>query len=375
MAGNLRIFSLNTGMSENLAGLVNLRNIFFAQDLFHFMGAYTNFSFICGGDFNSILSILDVENGQGFPQKFSRQLSDIVQTNNLSDAFRYLYPASVEFTFFRASAASSRLDRFYLSNNLLSSIMNVEHFPSLSDHWGVLLSLKTDNLPKNVNSDGRSRGRMVYWKLNSAILKEEEFFENFSDFWQYLVTYKLSYSDVAIWWDEFVKPSLKEFCVLYSKRRSLRRRDTLNFWFAYLKTCLMDKNWVEVFRTKNIIKQMLSDAASGFQVRSRCQNVASDEASSIFFANQESRNAKRNSLEKLKINYSVVADEEEIEAEVLQFFNALFNGQHNADLVDTGSSFAPDFANLDDYLEGLSSVPNDIRDTLSSNMELEYVNA
>ena len=412
MAGNLRVFTLNTGMSENLAGLLNFinnqnldiiflqeirmtreeilskmghlgyyvevnineddlskpgtaivwrssipiydfgvlvqnrcqfaflgpfllmnvyapsgsdktqeRNSLFGVDMFQFMSLHSTSLVICGGDFNSILSAIDVENGFGFRQKFSHHLSELVRVYNLTDAFRHLNPTTLDFTFFRANASPSRLDRFYLSSSLLDSVACVEHLPSLSDHCGVLLSVKIENFLKPFDKQAPRKGHSVYWKLNSAILYEEEFRDNFADFWLHLVTFKSNFNDVANWWDNLVKPSVKDFCILYSKRRAARRKDTLKFWFAYLKVCLKDRNWLEVSRTKLIIKKFMSAGASGYQIRSRSKDVATDEEASLFNANQEMRNAKLNCLDKLKINDTIVDNQERIEAEVLRFIN------------------------------------------------------
>ena len=76
------------------------RNELFGVNMFQFMSLHASSLFICGGDFNSILSANDVENGQGFHQKFSHSLSDLVKANSLTDAFRHLNPAALEFTFF-----------------------------------------------------------------------------------------------------------------------------------------------------------------------------------------------------------------------------------------------------------------------------------
>ena len=53
------------------------------------------------------------------------------------------------------------------------------------------------------------------------------------------------------------------------------------------------------------------------------------------------------------------------------FFSALFNRNHNVDLIDTGSPFVADFTHIDSYLDELSSLSDDNRDTLSSRMDLD----
>ena len=89
------------------------RNNFFARDIFQAFSLGSS-PWILGGDFNCVLRPFDIENGTGFNQKKSTQLSDLVATKNLQDVYRYIRPMAREYTFFRASSAPSRLDRFYL---------------------------------------------------------------------------------------------------------------------------------------------------------------------------------------------------------------------------------------------------------------------
>ena len=85
----------------------------------------------------------------------------------------------------------------------------------------------------------------------------------------------------------------------------------------------------------------------GFSVRSRFKQNAEEEKTSLFNAARELKNKKCN-IEKLKVNCAVTDDTGLIENEVLGFYGALFNGHHDTNLVDTGSTFSPDNSNLDD---------------------------
>ena len=88
------------------------RGVFFSQTIFEAC------TWLMGGDFNSILTRSDVENGVGFNQKNCPQSSDLLAAMNLSDAFRILHPTSKQYTFFRPQVALSRLDRFYIPHNM-----------------------------------------------------------------------------------------------------------------------------------------------------------------------------------------------------------------------------------------------------------------
>ena len=93
-------------------------------------------------------------------------------------------------------------------------------------------------------------------------------------------------------------------------------------------------------RVKNNLNKMLKEDAMRVAVRSRLKNNAKDENASLYHAAREIRN-KKHDLSSLKINWKVETDSSLIEKQVLSFFNALFNGHHNMDLIDTGSPFVP----------------------------------
>ena len=246
-----------------------------------------------GGDFNCVLQPADIENGTGYDQKKCPQLSDLVKIKKLKDVFRALFPDSREFTFFRSSAAPSRLDRFYIPAVLITKVLHVDHIASLSDHCGVVMDLK---LNVGFSTVIQKEVRGTYWKLNNSILKDEDFLDNFTNLWSWLQSQKLNYSDIADWWDDTVKPSIKEFCILFSTRRSRRRKDNKKFWFAYLKILLRLKKWDEVARVKEKLTSLLEEDSTGYVIRSRFYNNAANDVASLYHANQELKMVRRTLL-------------------------------------------------------------------------------
>ena len=56
------------------------RGNLFSNDVFQFLSIHvSSYSLILGGDFNSVLSAMDIENGVGFSQKFCLQLASLGQ--------------------------------------------------------------------------------------------------------------------------------------------------------------------------------------------------------------------------------------------------------------------------------------------------------
>merc|ERR1711954_496084 len=109
------------------------------------------------------------------------------------------------------------------------------------------------------------------------------------------------FPDIADWWNEEAKPNIKDFCIAFSSRRNLRRKDSKAFWLAYLKLVLVNKNWMEVVRVRSMLMDMMQEDMYGYVVRSRFQNNVSEETASLFHANKEVKNAKGNNIKSLRI--------------------------------------------------------------------------
>jgi len=115
---------------------------------------------IMGGDFNCTLSPAD-STGKMI---FSRALQELVGGLDLVDTWR-VDPLNCGYTHYTGVGAS-RIDRIYITRNLLSNKRGIETVASaMSDHLAVVLSVLWD-LPV------RQRGR-GYWKMNVALLNEE----------------------------------------------------------------------------------------------------------------------------------------------------------------------------------------------------------
>ena len=119
-----------------------------------------------------------------------------------------------------------------------------------------------------------------------------------------------------------------------------------------IKIILSYSNLEEVIRLRDQLNTFLIEDLTGFKVRSKIQHGPECERASIFHAARELKNHK-NVNNGLFIDGSVVTDRNDIEKEVLHFFNALFNGHHGPDLVNRGVPFIPDWSHLDELLTGM----------------------
>ena len=343
------------------------RRDLFGQDIFRLVSSSSSLP-VLAGDFNCILSAQDTE--ENFNAKKCPALSDLVSGFNFSDAFRILHPNVKEFTFHRPKSAASRLDRFYLPQFLVPHLRHVSHHASLVDHHYVVAEFEFPNLEVLVPPPTSEK---LYWKLNTSILQDEDFLENFQDFYRKIQSEIVSYNDIADWWDLLAKPAIREFCMGVSKRLAFVRKNTRQFLFAYLSKVIRKGNWKEVARIRKKIKSMLEKESMGFVIRSRFQENLESEKSSLFHLNRENKNFHKSSMKSLKINNQVTSDKTKIEEEILKYFGALFNGHHDRNGEDTGQPFVPDNSDLPAFLENLPKLSQPSQNSLIKNLTHDQV--
>ena len=69
----------------------------------------------------------------------------------------------------------------------------------------------------------------------------------------------------------------------------------------------------------------------------------------------------------------MTSDKKIIEAEIIQYFGALFNGHHDRHGHDTGDPFQPDYTGLPDFLTGLGSLSQQSQDNLVKHLSYEEI--
>ena len=245
-----------------------------------------------GGDHNSVIRRADVEDGVGFTSKNCEEFKSLVKCEKLVDCFVHLFGNKQEFTFHRPGKAKSRLDRFYVSDALADQVVRVEHIPSLSDHFGVTMTMELNI--KIIRF--RQRKNFSFWKLNSQILEDDEFCPSFKALWRELVKHIDSYNDVADWWDLCAKPQIKDFCIGFSSYRKDKRNQTKQLWLNSMKLMMEENNWDEVIRLKERLNTMLLEDLMGVKIRSRHKQDLESERASLFHAGREIKNPAKRGL-------------------------------------------------------------------------------
>ena len=151
----------------------------FLLDLFNSIKAFYDdeyYHVVAGGDWNFVENVsLDKKGGQNRVwEKSVNQLAKLKELFDLVDIWRVRNEDKKQYTWHSNSTPRvfTRLDRFYISDNLQSSIFNASITPGLcSDHSAVGFHLKC-------NSTILGAG---LWKLNTQHLKDLDFVKKGND--------------------------------------------------------------------------------------------------------------------------------------------------------------------------------------------------
>ena len=218
-----RVISVNIEIHGTIFHLVNsygpnegrLR-VPFLNRLYLYLNS--NVPIIWGGDHNLTTN----PRVDRFPTKFDsdcggRDVLDILNTFNMKDACRELYPNSSVFTF-RRGTSRSRIDKICVSEGLL--VRSYVQEDGFSDHELIKVGVQFET--------GFNRGPGV-WRNNVKYYKEESFLEDFRVFWTECIDSNFNYSrNVVNWWMDF-KYKFKLYYIKYSRQKLLlsRRHDQI----------------------------------------------------------------------------------------------------------------------------------------------------
>ena len=185
------------------------------------------------------------------------------------DAWHHLNPRSHQCTWFNSDfSIGSRLDKFLVSQSLLSFVSNCEIKPfCFSDHDIVFLTLRLDDL--------RPRGPGL-WKFSNSLLQDTNFIEFISHRMNTLIEGIEHFPLVKLWWD-FFKNSVKAEIISFArtKRKNLLYdRVVLTNDIIGLKHLLVAGEFSvssEIRELENRLKELILKELTGVLLRSKAR--------------------------------------------------------------------------------------------------------
>ena len=235
------------------------------------------------------------------------------------DAWHCLNPRSRQCTWFNSDfSVGSRLDKFLVSQSLLSFVSNCEIKPfCFSDHDIVFLTLRLDDL--------RPRGPGL-WKFNNSLLQDTNFTEYISERMNALIEGIEHFPSVKLWWD-FFKNSIKAEIVSFArtKRKNLSHDHVvLANEIIRLKRLFVAGDFSvssEIRELENRL-ELISKELAGVLFRSKARWLEEGERPTRFFFKLEHERIQRNFISSVLNSDDVeVFSSEEIECEHVRFYS------------------------------------------------------
>jgi exonuclease III len=280
---------------------------------------------IIGGDFNCVMDFNLDRTGGAVNDRSDRtagsdQIKSLVRDFNLFDVQRSKFPNTPFYTWSRGSI-SSRLDRFYISTSLRSSVEDTNvHAVPFSDHCVITLYLHPPDTPLTGPS---------FWKCNVAVLDNSEFVSDFKrhwDLWANVNTHD------HVWWD-LVKRRVKKLVIKHSKRIAAAAR-------ANIRVLENDLDYVSkmelanpgvyrdlVDQIKSELNQLYSKRVDGVKIRSRVQVQEESERPTRYFLKTEQCQAASSSIRTLHVDGRDVTDIDQILDETSKYYHTLFQSE------------------------------------------------
>ncbi len=327
-----RIVLVNFSFGNDNYSIVNIyapnipkaRKDFFNTLDRHLMG---NRKIIFAGDFNCVENVtLDKTGGNdAYGTQGAEVLKNICNTFFLSDAFRYLYPTKKEYSYVsKSNNVMSRLDRFYVSNDLLSYVDSCVITPNpYSDHAFVSLSFK------DFDSDSFTYGP-GFWKCNVTVLDHPDFVTDLTDMWNILD--QVPVQD-AQWW-ETCKQCFKKLIISHSRElaskfhKEVKNIETELRYYSVRHFEDPGAGYDRIINTLNVnLSNLIDKHLSGSKIRSKVKHLQSDDTPCRFFLRKEIKKGRKKMLKSLNHNGVVISKSEDIIDNCRQFYVDLFTAE------------------------------------------------
>ena len=301
------------------------RDSFFRQTIPAYVAQYKAPAIILG-DFNAVDELEDRKSSKTTAPKIRlallESLRDLVKALSLTDAWKDIRKDEPCWTY-NCATGQARLDRIYCQHHVKFSDIHLHNLP-FGDHRPIVgnINSATSNHVVRKKSAG-------LWKLNAAILEEDEYVELVHVFIEEMSQHPSRIDNVDYWWENTFKPGLKRLAINYCKKRICDQRVKRKLLQDQLKETVNSANFSHA-RYMELKREFLAwerEALRGFAIRSRVQSIAEEEPST-FHMNKSTSNFQESMITQLKINDNRnINQPEEINKEIFEHFCKIFHNK------------------------------------------------
>jgi exonuclease III len=299
------------------------RREFFLNEIVPHLNKTNTNKYIIGGDFNCILDPADTRGATKNMCHELKRMIENLQTKDIYAKFSHNYNVR-QYTFHRGNSAS-RLDRFYLSAELLERSTDFEVAPvGFSDHHAVLFKYRIEN------AELATRIGRGYWKINPMYLNINDIKIRFSNEYAELKNRFSFRANLPKWWSNDFKNKSKFFYkneAIKFNRDCSRRKD---FFYGLLRELATRQNSGEINDIDiGFVKRELCEiekqklAALGFKMKTNV--LCEDERLNLYHFLKQKK--EKNIIKELQIEGEIATrDIIEINRHTEEYYQQLLGG-------------------------------------------------
>lgn len=282
------------------------------------------------GDFNCVESQeLDRLNPSRIdPSIFG--LTKLTSDLGLFDAFRYVFPEKREYSFVSNLGNASRLDRTYVSNSLLASVVNVDHPPNpFLDHTFLQMDLDFRRAVQGKNS----------WNLPSALLEDETYLGRIRAFWTGWKTCKHKFDSILEWWD-VGKSKIQTLTQTYTYKTSRASRKHEESIEKRLRNAIAGGKMGLIRHLSSLLRDIKAKRAKTHFAYRRLKWVEEGEKCTAFFLQTHQQQSQASAVNRIRTPEGISTDSGDILKEFRNFYSELYlNSPTSTEAQDTVLSF------------------------------------
>ena len=222
-------------------------------------------------------------------------LQELLHNNNAVDIYCKLHPNGRLVTWYNpGKTIGRRLDHFYVSPDI-----TVKTSQAMIHHFAYS---NRDCVDLHFQSPGASGWGPGYWKLNTSVLAEPNFFPQVYKLWEKWQQRKPDFSNLNVWWDKG-KLKLKGQCQKFSKQQAKVNFQNLKLLKKELNEHLNKPKSVDISQQIGKIQEELgaihNKLVTGAKIRSKEKFYHEDEKPTKYFFNLKNNRQSQRRISEL----------------------------------------------------------------------------
>ena len=296
------------------------RNKFYTEDLMPYVTGNHN-TRIVAGDFNAVEDP-DHRTSKARNNREATILKTLYKALDVTDVWSACRPKEQGFTH-QGPHGAARLDRIYITKSEVNSVQDIrlETF-TYSDHQCVIMDIHEQH-------DARKKEPNKHYKLNTALLKEQNYGRFIQEKMEKARSQSLYEEDPTQWWEIILKPEIKRETIKYAARRNKWKEATMQYTEQCIEQLISEKGQDEELleELKGISRAWQEDTLEGLKIRAREEADTEGEPGSLYHLHRVRRRAQQESRATASPAGQTTQGQDQMAEETATIYEELLNQQ------------------------------------------------